>query len=135
MLLAETKDSIAAAADKNAVEAYFEANAAELTDKVNAFLAERGFDYGAEVSVSRSYFETREYDGNTLPSGDYDALRVVLGSGEGRNWWCVMFPPLCVSAADGDELPPEEYSFMRSGSSTGYRVKLKVVEWFRRIFK
>lgn len=135
MLLEITKDRIGDAADKNAVEAYFEKNSGELTEKVNAFLAEKGFDYGAKISISRSYFETREYDGNTLPAGDYDALKVVLGKGDGRNWWCVMFPPLCVSAADGDELPPSEYKFMQSGGGTGYRIKLKVVEWFRAIFK
>ena len=131
LLLGETKSRVGDAADKYDAENYFRENAAALTEKVNAFLAEKGFAYGAEISLSRSYFETREYDGNTLPSGDYDALKVVLGKGEGKNWWCVLFPPLCVSAADGDELPAREYSLMRSGSGTGYKIKLKVVEWFR----
>ena len=131
LLLEETKSRVGDAADKGDAEAYFKENADELTGKVNAFLAEKGFDYGAVISVSRSYFETREYDGNTLPSGDYDALKVVLGKGEGKNWWCVMFPPLCVSAADGSELPARDYKLMQSGKETGYKIKLKIVEWFR----
>lgn len=131
MLLEETKSRVGDAADKLEVEEYFRENSAELTEKVDAFLSERGFDYGAAVSISRSYFETREYDGYTLPSGDYDALKVVLGKGEGKNWWCVMFPPLCVSAADGDELPARDYALMQSGSGAGFRIKLKIVEWFR----
>lgn len=50
-----------------------------------------------------------------------DALKVVLGKGEGKNWWYVMFPPLCVSTADGDELPADEYRFMQSGGRRGIR--------------
>ena len=96
---------------------------------------EKGFDYTSSVSLSHSFFETREYDGNTLPSGNYDALRIILGDGEGKNWWCVMFPPLCISAADGDELPAENYALMQSGNKTGYKLKLKIVEWFRGIKK
>ena len=131
MLLEETKSRVGDAADKADAEAFFRDNADELTEAVNAFLRERGFGYGASVSIARSEFETREYDGFTLPSGEYDALKVVLGRGEGKNWWCVVFPPLCVSAADGSELPAREYKLMRSGNETGYRIKLKIVEWFR----
>lgn len=131
LLLDITKDRVGDAIDKADAEAYFRDNADELTAAVDELLRERGFGYGAAVSIARSEFETREYDGFTLPSGEYDALKVVLGKGEGKNWWCVMFPPLCVSAADGSELPARDYSLMRSGHETGYKIKLKIVEWFR----
>ena len=52
------------------------------------------------VSLERAFFPTRTYGDVTLPAGDYDALRVVIGKGEGKNWWCVMFPPLCLPAAE-----------------------------------
>ena len=131
MLLEETKSRVGDAADKADAERFFAENAAELTEAVNAFLREKGFDYEANITIARSEFETREYDGFTLPSGDYDALKVVLGKGEGKNWWCVLFPPLCVSAADGSELPAREYKLMQSGVTAGYKIKLKIVEWFR----
>ena len=131
LLLNITKDRVGDAVDKADAEAYFRENADELAAAVNELLRERGFGYGAAVSIARSEFETREYDGFTLPSGEYDALKVVLGAGEGKNWWCVLFPPLCVSAADGSELPAREYKLMRSGNETGYKIKLKIVEWFR----
>ena len=54
-----------------------------------------GFNYGASVSVRKEEFPTRVYDGVELESGVYDALIVELGSGEGDNWWCVVYPPLC----------------------------------------
>ncbi len=51
------------------------------------------------VTLGSEYYPTREYEGFTLPAGRYRSLRVILGEGEGHNWWCVVFPPLCVSAA------------------------------------
>lgn len=70
-----------------------------LISKANEVLAENGFEYTAEMFLTEEYFPTREYEDFTLPAGEYLALKVVLGKGEGHNWWCVMFPPLCLPAA------------------------------------
>ena len=59
-------------------------------------LQEAGFSDTAQVSLTEETFPTREYDTFSLPAGVYQALRVVIGKGEGRNWWCVVFPQLCV---------------------------------------
>ena len=59
----------------------------------------QGFDYGVTASLENTEFPTKEYDGFRLPSGEYLALRVVIGEGAGKNWWCVVFPPLCTTAA------------------------------------
>lgn len=66
-----------------------------LTKTAQKVLNEQGMDYGARVEIGKYYFPTKKYDNITLPAGDYDAVRVVLGRGEGHNWWCVMYPPLC----------------------------------------
>ena len=63
-------------------------------------IRENGKDYSVCVSVGKSSFPTRTYENITLPAGEYDALRVVIGEGKGKNWWCVMFPPLCLPAAE-----------------------------------
>lgn len=60
------------------------------------FLKGRGAGYSAKAEITDMYFTTREYDRVTLPAGDYRALRITLGSGQGHNWWCIMFPPLCI---------------------------------------
>lgn len=77
-----------------------EENAAALLPEIeqfaNAFLKERGADYTASAELTEMYFTTREYERVTLPAGNYRALRITLGSGEGHNWWCIMFPPLCI---------------------------------------
>ena len=58
-----------------------------------------GFDYDVKIELARSYFPTRTYGELTLPAGYYKALRVIIGEGKGKNWWCIMFPPLCLPAA------------------------------------
>ncbi len=84
-----------------------EIRAEELLPEIEAasceFLKENGFEYSAKAELTNMYFTTRTYGDVTLPAGNYNALRVTLGSGEGHNWWCVMFPPLCLPACSGNE--------------------------------
>ena len=94
-------------------------------------LKANGFDYGARAYIVNEYFDVREYDGVTLPAGNYTALRVALGSGEGKNWWCVMFPPLCLPAACEDDdafavFGGEGANVVKAQS--GYKIKFKIVE-------
>ena len=58
-----------------------------------------GYDYAVAARLEQTEFPTKEYDGFSLPAGEYLALRVVIGEGAGQNWWCVVFPPLCTAAA------------------------------------
>lgn len=91
-----------------------------------------GMDYTADVYIADEYFETRQYDDVRLPAGTYKACKVVLGEGKGHNWWCIMFPPLCLPAAvKKDE---EVYAvFGENGGDlvtgkNGYIIKFKIVE-------
>ena len=63
-----------------------------------------GFHYPVRAEVSEMYFNTRYYDDFTMPAGWYDSLRLTIGSGGGQNWWCVMYPSLCVGAASESEM-------------------------------
>jgi len=56
---------------------------------------ENGYNYDVESTLSKEYFPVKTYGNITLPQGKYEAYRIIIGSGEGQNWWCVMFPPLC----------------------------------------
>ena len=89
-------------------EAYFTYNKSTLTETAERVLKENGFDYGVELTLEKEYFETRNYGDLIFPSGEYTALKVILGEGKGRNWWCVMFPPLCVPAADNVDIEKEK---------------------------
>lgn len=96
----------------------------------------RGYRYPVAVSLGKTYFPTREYGDVTLPAGEYEALEVTIGSGKGHNWWCVIFPPLCLPAAEDPEqledvLNPNELKIVRG--SGGYEVKFKTVEYYEQI--
>lgn len=70
----------------------------------NEVIKENGFKYTAVAEIGNSYFENRVYDDFTLPAGNYKSLIVRLGKAEGKNWWCVVFPSVCVPAAGKGEL-------------------------------
>ena len=71
----------------------------ELEQLANAVLSAEHFSEQAQVTLTQEAFNTRFYDTFTLPSGVYHSLRIVIGEGEGHNWWCVVFPSLCIPAA------------------------------------
>lgn len=92
-----------------------------------------GYNYPVKVELCNMYFNTREYDNITMPAGRYDALRVLIGEGSGHNWWCVMFPPICLGAAKEEThldsvLNENELDIVENG--TEYEIKFKIVEWF-----
>lgn len=58
-------------------------------------ISDCGYEYDVTAEVANTMFPTKEYDGFTLPAGEYLALRIIIGEGNGHNWWCVVFPPLC----------------------------------------
>lgn len=93
-----------------------------------------GGSYPVEAYVTNMTFDTRVYDDFTLPAGKYDALRIVLGEGKGHNWWCVLYPAVCVgsSSADISSALGEEETDIVTGSDR-YTVRLKIVEWFEEI--
>lgn len=82
------------------------------------------------VTLGQEYYPTREYEGFTLPAGQYQSLRVILGEGKGHNWWCVVFPPLCVSAAEQnkalDAMSEPERSLITEAD--GYELRFRIVE-------
>lgn len=102
----------------------------------NDVLRSVGSSCRAVVTLGKEAFPTREYDTFTLPAGVYESLRVTIGSGEGQNWWCVVFPKLCVSATtDGfeDTAAGAGFSELLSGSLTGkpqYRVRFFLLDCF-----
>ena len=71
----------------------------EMAESARRFIGERGFDYPVSVSVVEMYFGTTHYEAFTMPAGIYTALRLEIGEAAGKNWWCVMYPPLCIPAA------------------------------------
>lgn len=98
-------------------------------------LKENGSNYDVKVYVDKEYFNTRKYDKITLPSGIYNALKIEIGQGKGHNWWCVMFPAICLSSVTDDELnkylTEDEQKLVNSDSK--YEVRFKIVEIYEKV--
>ena len=134
-ILSEYSDLFSSFPDRAAAEA-------GLTDEVLGEIAEtaertlvaRGNGDAVSVTLTRERYGTREYGSFSLPAGEYRSLRVVIGEGEGRNWWCVLFPPLCAAAAiDGVPLglSEPEFRLMTAGRvSVRFRTLELLSRWF-----
>ncbi len=123
---------------------------ANLENISKSIIDENGYKYDVRVSIEYSEFPTKQYSSVVLPAGEYKALKVVIGEGKGKNWWCVMFPPLCfVDESNGvidkstDEklkevLTEEEYDLItkkRESELNKTEIKFKIVEVLDSIFE
>ncbi len=104
----------------------------------------QGYHYAVSVKQGRFYFPQKHYDNITLPAGDYNAVRVLIGSGAGENWWCVMYPPLCFGAegkAIDDEamqklkssVSPEAFSVICESNQISIKPSFKLVELWQQL--
>lgn len=112
---------------------------ADIQKAAEDFLIHENTPPVVSVTVGESEFPTKAYGGFTLPAGTYNALKIVIGEGKGHNWWCVMYPSLClldgvVTAPDSaaktlkESLSPEEYAVITGNEEPGIRLKFKIVE-------
>lgn len=92
-------------------------------------------DDSVRVELCEMFFTARTYETVTLPAGDYEALRVTIGEGQGKNWWCVVFPPMCLSGACEQELSDvlTDDACDVVTHPERYEVRLKVVEWWQKL--
>lgn len=103
-----------------------------LKDTAESVVESSGYDYKVNVEIARTYFPTRQYGDITLPAGYYNAVRVIIGEGKGKNWWCVMFPPLCLPSATKDNpdlqdvLSEKELDYVSSENK--YEIRFWIVE-------
>lgn len=125
-------------ADRQEAEALLRGNLLELENLAAEEIAAAGYDYPVTAELTDTTFPTREYDGFTLPAGEYLALRIAIGEGAGQNWWCVVFPPLCTTAsadvpasALAAGLTQEDVNLITE--EPGYVLKFKTVELWERL--
>lgn len=116
-----------------------------LTQSAQRVVDNAGYSYPVWIETGYEYYPVRHYSEFTFPSGEYFSLRVQIGQAQGQNWWCVLFPPLCVSGAvsevevDIEKLEnagftEEAIQILLEGNDNEYTVKWKFVEWFEKIF-
>lgn len=109
-------------------------NLGRIEEIANRVVSDSGADYTVTARIENTFFSTRRYEDFTMPAGCYDALRLTIGDGRGDNFWCVMYPALCVGAATRDKLKEDldegEYKVV-TGDDVEFRFKL--VEYYERL--
>ena len=141
-VLEETEQLFLSAQDKAEAAELVKKNLPAIQSAAHQVVLENGYDYDVEVTFQNEYFTTREYDNFTLPAGRYDAVRVKIGAAQGHNWWCVMFPPLCIPAAESEQKVETVIGVDGKeiiSNRPKYEFKFKILEvledigeWFRR---
>lgn len=129
LVLGKWGDLLSARSDGDGAWEALQALLPEINRGVGAYLEELGADYGVKASAGVYEFPERAYEGVAFPEGAYRALRISLGDAAGQNWWCVLFPPLCLIGEDG-EMDVEQYKdLVRALDEEGVPPKAPVRSW------
>ena len=128
--------------DRQSAERALTPHLNELVRSAEEVLASEGCGDTVTVTLADQWFPTKEYDGFSLPAGQYRALRVTIGEGRGRNWWCVVFPPLClgsvteesVETVAGEALSDGQVALI-TGQDGGYVLKFRFIEWWNELMR
>ena len=129
-VLLYTESLFEKARSKEEAENLISNNLQDICNTAQKEVTDNGYDYTVTAQITKMYFTTRTYESYTLPSGMYDALRITIGSGEGHNWWCVMYPSICISSEKSqDEAAREtfndnQYDIVKNEK---YEYKFKIV--------
>ena len=131
---------------ENAIE-IIQAHTDELQAAAQAVVYEKGSDYPVTILLGEEDYPTRSYENCCFPSGRYVSLRVCIGEAEGKNWWCVLFPPLCLSAASAEDeddnedafisvgLTGEQYKVITETDNVKYRIRFKILEAVQELWR
>lgn len=128
---------------RDEAEAILKENLAAFEDAAARVIAEAGYSYPVRFELGQEEYPERTYDSLCFPSGSYLSLRVIIGEGAGQNWWCVLYPPLCMSAATAERsdeeafiavgLTGDQYRVITETAKPTYRARFKMLEVFERV--
>lgn len=99
-------------------------------------IADQGYNYSCQITLTNEEYPQKEYNGVRLPKGEYLSLRVLIGNAEGENWWCVLFPALCTSTAKPQNklkeagFTSEQIKILTEGDNPKYKLRFKILELF-----
>lgn len=134
-ILEEMGDEFARSTSVEDSRQIIEANINRIVDLAKGEIAKSGKGYDVIATLGQDKFPTKSYGDLTLPSGEYEALKVVIGEGKGKNWWCVMFPPLCFVDITHSRTTANMNEIVDGGNKNGkqeIKLKSKVVELFEK---
>lgn len=121
-------------ADLSQAEALVWENEKAILDACRATLLASGCEDTVTLSLGREYYPTRRYEDISLPAGQYLSLRVMIGEAKGQNWWCVLYPPMCLGACQSREKLEEagftkgQINLIKEEKTVRYKIKFKIME-------
>lgn len=145
-VVALTGELLSGAVTRDDAVAVLEKNKELICDTARMTLAEVGSHDDVTIKIGEEYYPTRDYEDVAFPAGKYLSVRLCIGKAEGKNWWCVLFPPICLSAATADTavsksnrleeafiaagLTPDEYRIITESKNcdSRYRIRFKILE-------
>ena len=139
-VLRVTEPLLVGCGSREQAEQILQEHMGDIEAAAQAVVTGQGYDYPVSVLLGKEEYPTRTYENCCFPSGTYVSLRVCIGEAEGQNWWCVLFPPLCLSAAsaEGEQsnedafisvgLTGEQYKIITETDQVKYRIRFKVLE-------
>lgn len=135
-ILKEAEGLLDTATNKEEAVQQVKASLPMLIQAAQARVEAEGYTYSVKAELCEMYFTTRVYETGTLPAGNYTALRITIGEGAGNNWWCVVYPSMCLSSAGqkqqwSDVLNQQQTNIIEHPER--YQIRFKVVEWVRTI--
>ena len=143
-LLAKTRVLLAGVKTRDGAEDILEDSLEALTATASEAVACEGYDYPVRIVLGEEKYPTRRYENLAFPAGEYLSMRVLIGEGAGENWWCVLFPPLCLSAATAKSeaedaflsagLTGEQYRIITDSENAKYRLRFKILEVAKELF-
>ncbi len=138
-ILAEGGHLFAYCTSREEAASIIEENRALLESTAKKVITNEGYPYAVTIDLGQEDYPTKNYGSVCFPAGNYLSLRVIIGDGEGQNWWCVLFPPMCLSAAtvssySDDAIPVgltgEQYKMITETDDPKYTVRFKILEVF-----
>ena len=136
-LLEKSEDIFGSCGTRDEAIAAVKANITTIQNEAAAVISKEGYSYPVSVEIGEEVYPTKSYESFCFPSGSYMSLRIVIGDGSGQNWWCVLFPPMCVSAAsttDPDDsfisvgLNKDQYGIITETDSPKYKARFRILE-------
>lgn len=137
-ILTASEDMLKSATTREEAATLIGQNIDALTNAAEQEIARCGYDYPVNITLSQEEYPTKSYESFCFPSGEYLSLRVMIGNSSGQNWWCVLFPPLCLSAAtekrDAEDafiaagLTGEQYKIITETDNVKYTARFKILE-------
>ena len=138
-LLKKYSSVLSSAQDTEDAAARIQASLSEIEADCNSWVEDAGYNYTVRATLTHEWYSTRVYEEFTLPEGCYTSLKIEIGEATGKNWWCVMFPPLCLDVATehptasdtNASYTKEETALITAGK---YNIKFKLLELFSKCF-